>query len=69
MNQKLVRCFEDKHPHDVLQLMRKHHVTKIWVLSRDGRLLGTASLGDLLSLLDEEGRGDRKSTHSVSANA
>ena len=68
MNQKLVRCFEDKDPHDVLPLMRKHQVTKIWVVTRDGRLLGTVSLGDLLSLLDGERRRDCPAIYLESVN-
>jgi CBS domain-containing protein len=64
MNQRVVRCFEDERPHDALRLMRKHHATKIWVLSRGERLLGTVCLGDLVSLLDEEERSARRNSYS-----
>ena len=57
MSQKVVHCFEDEDPRVVLQRMRRNRLRQICVLGRNGRLLGTVSLRDLLLHLDESEAG------------
>jgi CBS domain-containing protein len=53
MNQRMVRCHDDQDLDDALRLMRKKDVTQMWIVDHDGQLLGTVSLTDVLSHVDE----------------
>ncbi|MBI1916179.1 MAG: CBS domain-containing protein [Planctomycetes bacterium] len=43
-------CFEDQHPAEAARLMREKEVRRLPVLSRDMRLVGIVSLGDLVAI-------------------
>jgi CBS domain-containing protein len=43
----VVYCFEDQDLQEAARLMREHQIRRLVVLSRDKRLVGIVSLGDL----------------------
>jgi CBS-domain-containing membrane protein len=43
----IIFCYEDQNVTDVAQLTESHQVRRLLVLSRDKRLVGIVSLGDL----------------------
>jgi len=47
MTQELFYAFEDQDVHDVTRIMKEKQVRRVPVLSRDKRLVGIVSLGDL----------------------
>jgi CBS domain-containing protein len=47
MTPDVVYCFEDQDVQEAARLMREHQVRRLVVLSRDRRLVGIVSLGDL----------------------
>jgi CBS domain-containing protein len=60
MNQKFISCFEDDDVDEALRLMRKRHATQIWIVDRDGHLLGSVSLREALLHVDGARRVDRR---------
>jgi CBS domain-containing protein len=47
MTPEVVYCFEDQDVREVAQLMKEKQIRRLIVLSRNKRLVGIASLGDL----------------------
>jgi CBS domain-containing protein len=47
MTPEVVYCFEDQDVHEAARLMQAHQIRRLVVLSRDKRLAGIVSLGDL----------------------
>jgi len=48
MSQPATYCFEDQDLREALRRMREGHLTRIWVVARDGRLAGVVRLRDVL---------------------
>ena len=59
MTPDLVYCFEDQDTDEAAELMREKHVRRLPVLSREKRLVGMVSLGDLAQM------GDRKNAEKA----
>jgi CBS domain-containing protein len=49
MSEKVVYCFEDQDTKEAAQIMGEHQIRRLPVLSRDKRLVGVVSLGDIAS--------------------
>ena len=47
MTPKIVYCYEDQEAEEAARLMEDHQIRRLAVLSRDKRLVGMLSLGDL----------------------
>lgn len=55
MTPDIIYCFEDQDVREAARLMEKHQIRRLPILSRDKRLVGIVSLGDLAV-----GTGDQK---------
>ena len=55
MSTDLVYCYEDQDVRDAAQMMSEKQIRRVPVMSRDNRLVGIVSLGDIAA----EGRDDR----------
>jgi CBS domain-containing protein len=56
MSGEVIYCFEDEDLDAVATLMSDHRIRRLPVLSRDKRLVGVVSLGDLAQSPEEDGR-------------
>lgn len=54
MTSDVVYCFEDQDIQEAARLMQEQQIRRLLVLSRDKRLVGIISLGDLAEDLDDE---------------
>lgn len=65
MSEQVRYCFEDEEANEVLEMMAQQKVRRMPVLSRDKRLVGIISLGDL-SRSDEPRRTGEALSHIAS---
>jgi CBS-domain-containing membrane protein len=47
MTPDIAYCFDDQGIHDAIQVMERYQIRRLPILSRDQRLVGMVSLGDL----------------------
>jgi len=47
MTPDIAYCFEDQHIEDAVQMMERYQIRRLPILSREKRLVGMVSLGDL----------------------
>lgn len=47
MTPELIYCFEDQSPEEAAQVMERHQIRRLPILSRSHELVGIVSLGDL----------------------
>jgi CBS domain-containing protein len=58
MSREVVHCFEDQEVDEAARLMQDKQIRRLPVLSRDKRLVGIISLGDLAEIVDEKLAGE-----------
>ncbi len=58
MSNRLLYCFEDQEAEDVAVNMGENQVRRLPVLSRDKRLVGMVSLGDIAEKASEKAAGE-----------
>jgi len=58
MSPDVIYCFEDQDVEDAADLMEEHQIRRVVILSRDKKLVGIVSLGDLAVAADKEDLDD-----------
>jgi CBS domain-containing protein len=58
MTPEVTYCFDDQDTEEAMRLMERHQIRRLPVLSREKRLVGIVSLGDLATKEDESRTGE-----------